>query len=381
MERRDAVVLGGGPAGSTCAWALRRAGLDVLVFDRAAFPRDKVCAGWITPQVVDALALDVAEYASERTFETVRACRTALVGGPVLETAYREPISYGIRRCEFDHYLLRRSGAEVRRGTVETLRRAGGDWIVNESIRAPVVIGAAGHFCPIARRLGAGPEDRPLVAAQEIELTLAPSEAARCSVRPGVPELHFTRDLEGYGWCFRKGSCLNVGFGRRGTRAFPAALRGFVSYLAARTALPEAALLRWRGHAYLLWEAPGRRLIGDGLLLVGDAAGLAYAQSGEGIRPAVESGLLAASVVAAAGGRSRAEDLAPYAEHIEARFGRRARADVARFVPEPWRAALGARLLATRWLTRAVVLDRWFLHRRQPPLRPAPSASRWPRSA
>ena len=51
MDSCDVLVVGGGPAGSACAWKLRQAGLDVIVMDRAAFPRDKVCAGWITPQV------------------------------------------------------------------------------------------------------------------------------------------------------------------------------------------------------------------------------------------------------------------------------------------------------------------------------------------
>ena len=60
METCDVLIVGGGPAGSTCAWQLGRAGLDVMVMDTAAFPRDKVCAGWITLQVVDDLRLDVA---------------------------------------------------------------------------------------------------------------------------------------------------------------------------------------------------------------------------------------------------------------------------------------------------------------------------------
>ncbi len=55
----DALIVGGGPAGSTCAWKLRQAGLDVMVVDAAVFPRDKVCAGWITPQVVAELDLDI----------------------------------------------------------------------------------------------------------------------------------------------------------------------------------------------------------------------------------------------------------------------------------------------------------------------------------
>ena len=56
MTRCDVVIAGGGPAGSTCAWKLREAGLDVIVLDAASFPRDKVCAGWITPQVVSEVA-------------------------------------------------------------------------------------------------------------------------------------------------------------------------------------------------------------------------------------------------------------------------------------------------------------------------------------
>ena len=48
----DALIVGGGPAGSSCARQLRRAGLDVLIMDKQEFPRDKVCAGWITPAVV-----------------------------------------------------------------------------------------------------------------------------------------------------------------------------------------------------------------------------------------------------------------------------------------------------------------------------------------
>ena len=57
MERVDVLIVGGGPAGSSCAWGLRGSGLDVLVLDAARFPRDKVCAGWITPPILAELAL------------------------------------------------------------------------------------------------------------------------------------------------------------------------------------------------------------------------------------------------------------------------------------------------------------------------------------
>ena len=62
MTRCDALIVGGGPAGSTCARVLRQAGWHVVVIDRAHFPRDKVCAGWVTPGVFRLLDLDPADY-------------------------------------------------------------------------------------------------------------------------------------------------------------------------------------------------------------------------------------------------------------------------------------------------------------------------------
>src|SRR5215831_7511915 len=120
----DALIVGGGPAGSTCARVLRRAGLDVLVLDAAVFPRDKVCAGWITPQVVTELALDVDDYRRGRTFQSINAFRVGVIDGRGdTKTAYGRAVSFGIRRCEFDHYLLQRSGARIRAGTRVTSLR------------------------------------------------------------------------------------------------------------------------------------------------------------------------------------------------------------------------------------------------------------------
>ena len=114
MQSCDVVVVGGGPAGSTCAWALVRAGLDVIVLDRAHFPRDKPCAGWLTPQAVAALELDLAGYARDRVLQPVTGVKASRMGGAEVVTRYADVVSYGVRRCEFDHYLLHRSGARVR---------------------------------------------------------------------------------------------------------------------------------------------------------------------------------------------------------------------------------------------------------------------------
>ena len=130
MNDCDVIIVGGGPAGSTCAWKLRQAGLDVTVIDRAVFPRDKVCAGWITPQVIKELALDVDDYRMRRTFQPIHRFRTGLMGNDrELETSYPRAVSFGIRRCEFDHYLLQRSDARLELGTaIASLRRERDRW-------------------------------------------------------------------------------------------------------------------------------------------------------------------------------------------------------------------------------------------------------------
>src|SRR4029077_9097046 len=87
-------------AGSSCARALVQAGLDVVVLDKSTFPRDKVCAGWITPAVGDEVALARADYARGRTLQPITGFRTGFIGGGAVATHYGRPVSYGIRRCE-----------------------------------------------------------------------------------------------------------------------------------------------------------------------------------------------------------------------------------------------------------------------------------------
>jgi flavin-dependent dehydrogenase len=140
MESCDALIVGGGPAGSSCAWQLRRHGMAVMVMDKASFPRDKVCAGWITPAVIQALQLDVAAYARQHVLQPITAFRTGVIDGRDVETRYSTPVSYGIRRYELDDYLLQRSDARLRLGEpLNSLHRDGQQWIVNDAISTPLV--------------------------------------------------------------------------------------------------------------------------------------------------------------------------------------------------------------------------------------------------
>ncbi|MEX0679363.1 MAG: NAD(P)/FAD-dependent oxidoreductase [Pirellulales bacterium] len=374
METCDVLIVGGGPAGSSCAWGLRDAGLDVLVVDRKAFPRDKVCAGWITPQVVEALAVDPDEYRRSRVCQPITGFRTGLIGGREVESHYERPVSYGIRRCEFDQYLLDRTAARrCEAEAVEQIERDGTLWLVNGSIRASLVIGAGGHFCPVARMLGARSiAGSPVVAAQEIEFAASSDDLARGTISAAVPELFFCPDLEGYGWCFRKGDYLNIGLGRTDREGLSAHVQAFVDFLRSRGKIRAQIPARFHGHAYQLYERTQPVLCDDGVLLVGDAAGLAYPHSGEGIRPAVESGLLAAAVIAQADGNYARDRLAAYPRRLIERLGAVRSRGASDWLPASWLRALAARLLASKQFARRVVIERWFLHMHEPALEPAP---------
>lgn len=355
MHTLDAVIAGGGPAGSACAWKLRSAGIDVAVLDKAVFPRDKVCGGWITPEVLDLLAIVPADYARDRVLQPITAFRTGSIGAEAVETCYGQPVSYGIRRREFDDYLLRRSGACVMEGVpVATIERGDGTWCVNGSIRARLLIGAGGHFCPVAHAMGAAAGGESPVVAQESEFMMDARQREACRIRGDTPELYFCGDLQGYGWCFRKGDVLNVGLGRADRHRLSEHVSAFIKSMAPRIGfdVPQP-----RGHAYLLYGWSPRRIAGENWLLIGDAAGLAYPFSGEGILPAIQSGLLAAELIASGAVETYPTRLAQMFDTTpEWITGLGAR------IPAGVLKALVPRLFRSRWFARHVVLDRWFLH-------------------
>lgn len=369
MKSYDILIVGGGPGGSSCAWKLQKAGRKVLVLDKQAFPRNKPCAGWITPQVIETLQLDIEDYRDGRAWQPITGFRCGTIGGKQIECRYDEPISYGIRRCEFDAYLLERTCADCQLGeAVESIERDHAAWTINQRYAAPMLVGAGGHFCPVARQLDARSHSpASVVFAQEVEFK--PTAGQRIGEAAGnTPELYFCDDLLGYGWCFRKGDYLNIGLGRTDSEHLSTHVAEFCRFLHKHERVCCEVPNRFVGHAYQLYEHAVPKLFDDGVVLVGDAAGLAYAQSGEGIRPAVESGLIAADVILKAEGTYGREQLAEYETQLVHRLGPPHRGTVAHWLPAAWLRYFGAHLLATRWFSRGVVLDEWFLHRKQPAL-------------
>ena len=372
MDSCDVLIVGAGPAGSSCAWGLRRAGLDIVILDRCIFPRNKVCGGWITPAVLEELQINPTEYSRSRVFQPLTGFRTSRMGGSEVATDYGKPISYGIRRVEFDEFLLTRCGARILQGmSLKTLERSCDHWIVNSQIKTRLVVGAAGHFCPVARFLGAGGHEEIAILAQEIEFEMTPAQADNCSIRPEVPELYFCPDMKGYGWCFRKQNFLNVGLGRLDPHGLPHHVADFVQFLKRKKKVAFDFPALMLGHAYLLHGNSKRNVVGEGILLVGDAAGVAYSQSGEGIRPAIESGLLASNAIIAAKGRYNRATLENYRSLLAARIGNSREGwsvVIGRHLPARLINSSAKLLLASEWFARHVVLDRWFLRCHEPAL-------------
>ena len=184
-----------------------------------------------------------------------------------------------------------------------------------------------------------------------------------------VPELFFTPDLVGYGWVFRKGDYLNIGLGREDKSKLSSHVKAFCDYLVEHDKIPAEIADKFNGHAYLLYNHALRKMVADHVLLIGDSAGLAYPQSGEGIRPAVESAILAAEVIMSCDGDYGEDKLQDYVVNMQLRFGKRmAGPDLMERLPMSIKRIFASQLLKTHWFTRDVVVKRWFLQSHQLPL-------------
>jgi geranylgeranyl reductase family protein len=368
VAEHDVIVVGGGPGGSTAAWRLARAGFQPLLLDAAVFPRVKVCAGWVTPEALADVQVDPQKY--PLTIQAFSACRFEFDGAR-RETRWRRPASYGILRREFDHYLLdraRAAGVDVREGARVTEVTQGPDAVrvvsSHGTFTAPVLIGAGGHRCPVAQTFGQVSEREEVVIAQESETRLSPERIESLGPWWEAPELYVEPDLKGYGWFFPKGDVLNVGVGCvAGPGAdLPRRRDALVSALRAAGRLPaDLAIEPFRGHAYVVRRRAPRQLAGDRFCLVGDAAGLARDLSGEGIGPAIKSGILAAEAVEA---RLRhGAPLDAYAAAVVRRYGTGEAGWLGRQlarIPDSWARACVRAILNTEVTRRHVVFGRIF---------------------
>ena len=300
----DVAIIGGGPGGSATAIAAARAGLQVLLCEKAPYGRDKVCGDGLTPRAIAALNELHIDHSIAHRIDGLRMIAGKKQRELAWPTTDRFPNHGGVwPRHRFDNHLLDvaiAAGAEVRFES-EALPliedgRAVGVVVGTEEIRASLVVLASGAQGAAAKMLGAVRD---------------PNETFGLAIRAYVPSpRHAERHLEaclslrdehgtpvpGYGWMFPAGDgTVNIGVGALST------MKGFKK-LNLNTLLDQYRWLvkeSWSLGEYIdkprAWRLPMScvRRHGPGWVAIGDAAGFVNPMNGEGIDYALESGMLA----------------------------------------------------------------------------------------
>ena len=330
MRHFDTIVVGAGPAGSTAAFRLAEAGANVLLLDRARFPRDKPCGGGVTgraarliPFSIDPVVEQVVSHADLR----LRYGRTHARGSG-------RPLVYMTQRRRLDRFLAERAadaGADFRDGmrVTEIVAENGGVTVATakERFTARAVIGADGVNGISARVLSLGGNSAVGVAL-EGNLPHTKTDPKRYD---GRVALKLGIVPGGYGWVFPKADHVNVGVGGWGSEG--PNLREYLRRLCAEHGARIDDLEDVRGYRLPL-RSPKATLARGRALIVGDAAGLIDPISGDGMYEGFLSSQLASgAVLDLLAGREQALD--PYgprlakllATHLWASWGVKAALD------------------------------------------------------
>jgi geranylgeranyl reductase family protein len=349
----DVVVVGAGPAGSGAAWWAARSGLDVVVLEKATFPREKVCGDGLTPRGVKALedmGIDTSPAAGWVRHKGLRVHG----GGQVVEVDWprlsRWPdYSLVLRRSELDERLARHAqdaGARLHFGVTVTepllddagrvagVRALAGPDKEPMTVRARLVVSAEGLSGRLAKSLGlVRREDRPLGIAVRRYVRTPRAVDEYLDISFDLTEQGPSREsMPGYGWVFGMGDgTANVGFGLLDTRRATGSdhrgtLRRWLATFPDSEQLGEeyaVTPLRGAGLPMALHRQPA---YSRGLLLAGDSAGTVNPFNGEGISYAMETGRMAgetaAEALAAAEGPAREAVLQRYPARLSAEYGR-----------------------------------------------------------
>ncbi|MRU15273.1 geranylgeranyl reductase family protein [Roseovarius sp. A21] len=300
MKQVDLVILGAGPAGSAAAVTARRAGLSVVLIDKARFPRDKLCGGLVTGRCAAHLARIFGQAITEDLFDTRRNFEFFMQGQDLGRLDDVPPLHLTMRRA-FDAQLLghaRAAGAQDYTGhRVSTLDLAQNRVTLDrgEPLSFKALIGADGVQSIVAKELFSRAFDPARVGfALEIE---APAQTATLAT---PIRIDFAAARWGYGWSFPKRGSTTVGVAGLHTHN-PDMKPCLSTYL---DLLDTGQGAKIKGHFLPFGEGKSRPGRGN-ILLAGDAAGFVDPITGEGIGHAIHSGELAALSVAHAIGKNK----------------------------------------------------------------------------
>jgi geranylgeranyl reductase family protein len=312
IHHADVLVVGMGPAGSTCARLLAELGFHVLGIERAQFPRKKPCGGCITDR---ALALTGAEIgpAIERTYSGAE-----LVGGDgqILSFSSARPVAYGVSRETFDALLLgmaKRAGVEVRSPEKAAQFSVQGSEVLLVTDRARYaarfLVGADGAGGIVSRTIQG---KRKYMVAYETRIPerVVPHD-------PKIVRMFLGGVRDGYGWMFPKRGYVNAGILARNVNV-KTPRRTLERFLSQELGVHENGCLEIAG-GLIPRYSPSARITSERILLIGDAGGLCDPFLAEGISYAVLSGSLAAPVIACALHRGDG-DLGLYEEAVSNYF-------------------------------------------------------------
>jgi geranylgeranyl reductase family protein len=311
VKRYDAIVVGAGPAGSTAAYRLASAGGEVLLLDRARFPRDKPCGGGVTGRAERLLPFSIEPVVEH----VVSGVDMRLRYGKSLARGSGDPLVYMTQRKRLDHFLVQKAveaGSDFREGVKVSDLEVREDGVSAEGFQAEVLIGADGVNGVTARTLGLG-GNRVVGVALEGNLPYAKMDR---SAYEGRLALELGVVPGGYGWVFPKGEHANLGVG--GWEEEGPRLRDHLRRLCDAHGASFDDLEELRGYRLPLRE-PRSTLARGRALLVGDAAGLIDPISGDGMFEGFLSSQHASEAVLdlLAG---RAESLDPYGPRLAKRL-------------------------------------------------------------
>ncbi len=303
----DVIIIGAGPAGSSAAYFLARAGVKVLLLDKATFPRDKTCGDGLVPRALPILAemgilntikQQGSAWQLDRLEITAPSGRTVRFMIPPLPHAPNHAIV--IPRLILDNLVLQRaiaSGAEFRGGVHVRSISADTDGVTisaDENYRATMVIVATGANTALLNNIGLNPP-KPNIVAARAYFEGIDSLPAHFQFRfDGVV-------LPGYGWVFPlSASSANIGAGfiRTGKRehyqSAQTAFNSFIQSSALGAMLVNAKQIGALKSFPIRTDFATAPTFAERILLVGEAAGLVNPLTGDGIDFALESGKIAA---------------------------------------------------------------------------------------